>query len=108
MGIVQGQRGEKMSGGSYNYIGYMIQNELCGQMEDPEVNDLMEDIAELALDLEWYHSDDIGQDDYLESLKKFKTKWFGRNRNKRLEKYIVTANNLHTETILRLLNLGED
>lgn len=97
-----------MSGGSHEYICFRIDEYLCGQMEDAELNDLMEDISELAHDLEWYHSGDIGQDDYLKTVNKFKAKWFGNNRNKRLAKYIADANRLHTETMLRLLGGDTD
>ena len=31
-----------MSGGSRDYICYKIENELCGQMYDDELNDLMD------------------------------------------------------------------
>lgn len=49
-----------MSGGSHNYVCYNIENDLCGQMHDRELDDLMKDIAELAHDLEWYDSGDRG------------------------------------------------
>ena len=97
-----------MSGGSHNYICYRIEEELCGKMEDAELNDMMQDIADLAHDLEWWHSSDIGEEDYRKTVAKFKTKWFGENRNKRLAKYIKDANDLHTRTILRLLEEGDD
>lgn len=77
-----------MSGGSHNYICYKIEEELVGQMKDPELNDLMKDIADLAHDLEWADSGDYSKDDYIESVKKFKEKWFGKNRTKRLRSYI--------------------
>lgn len=96
-----------MSGGSHDYICWKIESELCGQMEDDELNDLMIDISKLAHDLEWYHSGDIGQDDYFKTVARFKRKWFGDNRNKRLAKYITDSNSLHTKTILRLLNTVE-
>ena len=65
-----------MSGGSHNYICYHIEDDLCGQMEDKELDDLMKDIAELAHDLEWYHSCDKDKEDYMKTVKNFKQKWF--------------------------------
>lgn len=73
-----------MSGGSHNYICYRIEDDLCGQMDDDELDDLMEDVAKLAHDLEWWHSGDIGEEDYRKAVAYFKAKWFGENRNKRL------------------------
>ena len=52
-----------MSGGSHNYICYRIEEDLVGQMEDKELDDLMRDIAELAHDLEWYHSCDTDEEE---------------------------------------------
>ena len=34
-----------MSGGSHNYICYRIEEDLVGQMEDKELDDLMRDIS---------------------------------------------------------------
>ena len=77
-----------MSGGSHNYIYCQIENELCGQMEDLELDDLIKDIANLAHDLEWYHSADISKDSYLKCVSKFKMKWFASDRSQRLKSYI--------------------
>lgn len=77
-----------MSGGSHNYVSYTIENELCGQMKDIELNDLMKDIAELAHDLEWADSCDISDEDYFETVKRFKEKWLKQGRNERLKTYI--------------------
>lgn len=77
-----------MSGGSHNFICYKIEEELVGQMKDPELNDLIKHIADLAHTLEWADSGDYDQSDYMEAVKKFKEKWFGKNRTKRLKGYI--------------------
>lgn len=77
-----------MSGGSHNYIYYKIQEELVGQMEDQELNDLISDIVTLAHDLEWYHSADISRKDYQKSVDEFKNKWFKQSREERLKNYI--------------------
>lgn len=80
-----------MSGGSHGYIYCKIEDELCGQMEDRELDDLIQDIADLAHDLEWYHSSDTCREDYLESVAKFKEKWFKSSREERLKSYIDEA-----------------
>ena len=77
-----------MSGGSCNYICYKIEEELCGRMEDAELNDLMKDIAELAHALEWYQSGDTSKSSYENAVSKFKQKWLKGNREERLKKYI--------------------
>lgn len=80
-----------MSGGSHDYICYKINEELCGKMEDRELNDLINDISILAHDLEWYHSGDIGRESYVKSIKAFKKKWFKANRDERLRGYVDEA-----------------
>ena len=80
-----------MSGGSHNYIFCSIEDNLCGQMYDPELNDLMQDIAVLAHDLEWYDSSDINEEKYKASVRSFKEKWFNSSREDRLKKYIDDA-----------------
>ena len=67
-------------------------------MHDRELDDLMKDIAELAHDLEWYDSSDIGRADYMKTVKKFKDKWFNGNRKERLKGYVdESINNLKSE-----------
>ena len=77
-----------MSGGSKNYIFCAIESELCDQMYDEELNDLIKDVAELAHDLEWWISSDIGKEEYLETVSRFKKKWFESDRNERLKGYV--------------------
>ena len=77
-----------MSGGSKNYIYHKIEDELCGQMYDDEINDLMEDIKKLAHDLEWWISSDITKERYFETVKEFKKKWFESTRDERLKDYV--------------------
>ena len=96
-----------MSGGSHNYVCYNIENELCGQMHDRELDDLMKDIAELAHDLEWYDSSDISKSAYIETVAKFKAKWFNGNRKERLKGYVdESIRNLKSE--LYALIAGSD
>lgn len=77
-----------MSGGSCNYVYYKIEEELCGRMEDAELNDLMKDIVELAYALEWYISGDTSKSSYEDVVYEFKQKWFKTSREERLKKYI--------------------
>lgn len=79
-----------MSGGSMDYLCYKIENQLS-YIDDPEIKDLMTDLAELMHDLEWWQSGDYSRDSYEETLSKFKAKWFGDNRNERLKEYINTS-----------------
>ena len=53
-----------MSGGSHGYIYSRIEEELGGQMQDAELNDLVEDFVKLAHDLEWMDSSDISPERY--------------------------------------------
>ncbi len=76
-----------MSGGSYNYQFYRVEEEYVGRMHDVELNGMMKDLIEVLHDLEWWQSDDIGEEDYRETVKKFKQKWFGAN-NERVQKTI--------------------
>lgn len=93
-----------MSGGSHGYICFSIENELCGRMYDRELNDLMEDIAKLAHDLEWYDSSDISKESYWQTVTQFKQKWLcanNINRTKRLKGYIDSeCNKLRSEMYL--------
>ena len=77
-----------MSGGSYDYMYSRIEDYYVGHMKDIELNDLMKDIVELLHDLEWADSADISDESYFETVIKFKNKWFGQTRNKRLKTYI--------------------
>ena len=77
-----------MSGGSYDYMYCRIEDYYVGHMKDIELNDLMKDIVELVHDLEWADSSDISDEDYFETVIKFKNKWFKQNRNDRLKTYI--------------------
>lgn len=77
-----------MSGGSYDYMYARIEDYYVGKMKDFEMNDLMKDIVELLHDLEWADSCDYSDEDYYETVKKFKNKWFKQSQSKRFKKYI--------------------
>ena len=76
-----------MSGGSHDYVCFKIEDELCGKMHDAELDDLMQDIAELAHELEWFDSCDSSEQDYKECVINFKNKWFKGDRSERLKTY---------------------
>lgn len=77
-----------MSGGSRNYAYAWIDSEYCGKMYDRELNDLMNDICNLAKAVEWYESGDTSEETYREQVAEFKEKWFKQPRRDRLKKYI--------------------
>lgn len=64
-----------MSGGSFNYTCYRVEEEYYGNMEDDELNALIKDLVEVLHDLEWWASGDIGEGGYRETVTKFKNKW---------------------------------
>lgn len=70
-----------------DYLCYKIENQLS-YVDDPEIKDLMTDLAELMHDLEWWQSGDYGRDSYEETLSKFKAKWFKGDRQERMKGYI--------------------
>ena len=53
-----------MSGGHFNYFYGQIRDILGGEMEDPELNALVEDFADLCKDLEWLKSGDDSEETY--------------------------------------------
>lgn len=99
---------DKMSGGSHGYIYCRIDDELCGEMCDPELNDLMEDVSKLAHDLEWWDSSDIGEKEYRETVRKFKEKWFNSSREERLKKYVDEALKRQRAELYNMIGIKED
>ena len=92
-----------MSGGSHNYACYCIEENLSGQMKDRELDDLMKDLVKLTHDLEWADSADISQEEYFETVKRFKNKWFGTSREERLKEYIDEAVSGLRDELLKML-----
>ena len=77
-----------MSGGSMNYVCYTIE-EQARYLEDRELIDIAKDMAKLFHDAEWWHSSDIDEKDYRETVKWFKDKWLRiGNVDERLRGYI--------------------
>lgn len=59
--------------------------------EDAEISELIYDIFCLMHSFDWYKSGDIDENDYRESVKYFKTKWFDTPRNEQIEKVITNS-----------------
>ena len=78
-----------MSGGAMNYIYYQVK-EQAECMGDRELIDLVNDVADLMHDREWFLSGDYGDDTWNESVRKFKEKWFKSSREERLKGMIET------------------
>lgn len=96
-----------MSGGSYDYKCYTIEEYYVGAMHDAELDEMMKDLVEVLHDVEWWQSCDIGEDDYRKTVKKFKDKWFNTDRSERLKPIIDRRiNEVRTE----LMNMigGDD
>ena len=69
-----------MSGGSYDYKYYTIDEYYVGRMFDVELDEMMADLKDVLHDLEWWQSSDYAEEDYRETVDKFKKKWFKRTR----------------------------
>ena len=74
-----------MSGGHFNYFYSRIREMLSGEMEDPELNSLVEDFADLCKELEFLKSGDICEATYQKTVQKFKKKWLRGEDVKRLK-----------------------
>lgn len=57
-------------------------------MYDAEMNDMINDLAEVLHALELWQSADCSEEAYRKELAKFKAKWFKGNRKERLKGYI--------------------
>ena len=89
-----------MSGGSYNYECYRVEEEYVGAMHDAELDEMMKDLVKVLHDVEWWQSCDIGEDDYRKTVKDFKDKWFNADRCERLKPIIDRRiNEVRTELI---------
>ncbi len=76
-----------MGGGHFDYA-YFHLDAYEGNMEDPELEELLDDFRNILHDLEWYRSGDTSRSDYIESVNGFKQKWFKADRNERLVRII--------------------
>lgn len=92
-----------MSGGSYDYICYKLEEECGGRMHDAEMNDMIEDLCGLLHALEWWQSSDTSEETYRKCLSEFKAKWFNGNREERLKNYIDEQTNLVKAELYKLI-----
>lgn len=96
-----------MSGGSYNYIYSRLSEECKNRMYDVEMDDLIKDLCEVLHDLEWWQSCDSSEEEYRESLAKFKAKWFKDNRQERLKGYIDDQISIVRKQLYDLIGVPE-
>ena len=75
-----------MSGGSFDYMCFQVENTYGGEMRDCELNEMIVDLCKVLKELEWWQSGDTSEEDYRKSVKEFKTKWFGKTQEERLVK----------------------
>ena len=68
-----------MSGGSMDYLYMRVYDSCVGSMEDKLLDALMLDLVDVLHDLEWWGSGNIGEKDYRETVRKFKSKWLSKN-----------------------------
>lgn len=87
-----------MSGGALFDYRYPNLEEADGKWQDEELNELYHDLfcgAEFSVrgygglcqSLDFYVSDDIGEESYLKAVSAFKSKWFHRTPSNRVEFY---------------------
>ena len=97
-----------MSGGSYDYECYRVEEVYVGRMYDREMNILMLDLVKVLHDLEWWQSGDYGEEAYQKTLSEFKDKWFDGDRSERLESIInESIADLRTELLKMIGKDGE-
>lgn len=64
----------------YNSIYLTVKYDLVGYMYDTELDRMMEDLVPVLEYLEMWREADIGEEDYRETVTKFKSKWFKRRK----------------------------
>jgi Ni,Fe-hydrogenase III component G len=90
-----------MSGGSYNYTYFQVEDQYVGKMYDIELDEMMSDLCGVLHDLEWWQSGDYIEEDYRETVQKFKEKWFGK-RDERLRELVAKEIDEVKEKIMKL------
>lgn len=96
-----------MSGGSYDYKYYILDDYYVGRMYDQELNEMIKDLVEVLHDVEWWQSCDISEEDYRETVNKFKKKWFKRDTFQ-VKNFIEEQFNNTKQELLKQLNYLED
>lgn len=97
-----------MSGGSYNYVCFRLEEECVNRMYDIEMNDMIKDLCKLLHDLEWWQSSDCCEDTYRKTVKDFKLKWFNGKREERLKDYIDENIKICKEQLYELIGLESE
>lgn len=64
----------------YNGIYLTVKYDLVGYMYDTELDRMMKDLVPVLEDLEKWQEGDIGEEQYRETVTKFKRKWFKRRK----------------------------
>jgi hypothetical protein len=77
-----------MSGGSYDYMYFKIEDTYSEKTYDIELDEMIIDLCNVLHDLEWWQSGDSGEEKYRKTLQQFKDKWFG-NRDKKLRELVI-------------------
>lgn len=95
-----------MSGGSYDYKSYVIEEYYVGRMYDAELNEMMEDLIQVLHDVEWWQSCDISEEDYRKTVSDFKKKWFKRSSVK-VKEFIEKEFTNKKEELLKQLDYLE-
>lgn len=65
---------------SYRNISISVEYDLVGYMFDSELNQMMKDLVPVLEDLEKWQESDISEEQYRETVTKFKRKWFKRRK----------------------------
>ena len=95
-----------MSGGSMEYIYSKLYDSARGMLKDRELELMLNDFVEVLKDCEWMHSFDIGEEQYFETVSRFKQKWFGK-RDERLKEIIEQATDELKEELLKMIGDGK-
>ena len=96
-----------MSGGSLDYVYSKLEMYATGKMHDPEMEELLKDFVKVLYDLEWWLSDDIGEEAYRKTLKRFKKKWLRGNSVERLKPIIEERVAEVRKELLDMLGTGK-
>ena len=75
--IIRISKGDKH--GHYNYKYSSIRDTYKGELENPLLEDLLEDVVELLRSLEWYKSGDTSQETYHQNIDIFIEKWIKKD-----------------------------
>jgi len=97
-----------MSGGSYNYRYFDVEEEYVGHMYDAELDELIKDLVPVLKAVEWWQSGDTCEDSYRKAVQKFKNKWLsGDLRQERLNEIINGKVNELRAELLKMIGVFE-